>query len=812
MNIDKEKLMKSISAEEYYADQLGVPEKSDGKGNLYFCKFHDDQKTPNMVVFPDGKFKCFACGEGGDILAFHQHRTGLSFPDVLSDLAQKYASHLLDNNGNGFGTHPVTAAQNGDIFLNRAKPKSTDQSKRGNKTPLGEPTDRYPYHDENGGVRFEVLRYKNKQFRQRQPDGDGGWIWNLNGVETVLYRLQELISGKGVLYICEGEKDVIALCKLRLRATTAPMGAGKWKTEYNKYLAGEDVVILPDNDSVGKNSAYQIASSLYGTVKTVKIVNLPGLEEHQDVSDYLASHTVEDLQDKVKNTQPFDCSLKITGEEVLNSLDLLDSHWGKIENFKSNDLPEIPANLLPGNYGKFAKALAVATEVSEGLAVFGVLGTVSAAISHRFSVSPKQGWEESINVYLLAALPPGNNKSSVLKACSKPLVTWQQEQVKKLGPKIKQLISERKTMERLIEKERNLAINNNDNDLRKIDIHEVSEMEAKLEDLPVLPQIFVTDTTPEALVSAVAAQGGRFAILSDEGGIMEVISGLYTGGKANINIILNGIDGGYVRVERKDTSFDLSPYLTFCLFVQPIVVRNMGGKKAFKGNGMVERFLYLLPQSKLGYRTHDTEPVSKTLKDEYNLQIIELLNRYLLVGEGEDERFVLTLDEQSHEAWKLFLNQVEKELRANGKLFPIAGWGAKISGFALRLAGLIHVMKGKDVDVQIDYETMENALTLATHLKEHALAAFGVMSVDKATEKAKVVLRWIRTNGELSFTRSSCQTALHGQFEDVDELVASLDFLKERNIVKGPENVTTSGKGRPSIIYHVNPALFLNVN
>ncbi len=675
------------------------------------------------------------------------------------------------------------------------------------------PSGFHPYTDTEGHPLFWRIRLdhpdKGKQFF---PLSFNGSKWELkepkfpNG--KPLYRLHEIVSRPDeTVWIVEGEKCADALAGLGLLTTTSGGSTSAAGADWSD-VAGRSVIIWQDNDQPGLKYAKEVTKpvlTLDCHVQWVDISKLrwPDGEGGEDAVDWILSNPLFNKDDME--------ALPKFAENGLNLLNSVNSHWGEMENFKSNDLPEIPANLLPGNYGKFAKALAVATEVPEGLVVFGVLGAISAAISHRFCVNPKGNWEETINIYLLAALPPGNNKSSVLKACSKPLVAWEKEQAEKLGPEIKLAKSERKIMEKLIEKERDLAIRGKDHDLQKLEIHRVAEMEAKLEDPPVLPKIFVTDATPESLVAVVAAQGGRFAILSDEGGIMEVVSGLYSGGKANINIILSGIDGGYVRVERKDSSFDLSPYLTFCLFAQPVVISSMGGKKAFTGNGMLERFLYLLPQSKLGYRTHDTEPVSKVLQAGYNHQVIELLNKFMLVADGEDERFVLKLDDQSHQKWKTFLNQTEKEFRPGGKLYLINGWGAKLSGFALRFAGLIHVMKGKDVDSQIDHETMESALTLATHLKEHALAAFGLMSVDQATKKAGVVLEWIKANGELTFTRSTCHSALHGQFEGVDELICALDILKERSLINGPESVP-SNKGRPSIIYHVNPALFSDVN
>ena len=114
----------------------------------------------------------------------------------------------------------------------------------------------YPYQDENRAVLFEVVRFDtndpDKRFRQRQPDGKGGYVWSIKGVRRVLYRLPELIAavkaGQRVLN-CEGERDADTAVKLGYAATTAPEGINKWLKEYNEFLRGADLVIVSDNDA-----------------------------------------------------------------------------------------------------------------------------------------------------------------------------------------------------------------------------------------------------------------------------------------------------------------------------------------------------------------------------------------------------------------------------------------------------------------------------------------------------------------------------------------------------------------------------------
>jgi hypothetical protein len=172
--------------------------------------------------------------------------------------------------------------------------------------------DTYDYVDEAGHMLFQVVRFVPKDFRQRHPDGIGGWVWNLQGVRRVPYHLDEMtLAAKQPgwrVYIVEGEKDADQLAgRWGLIATTCPMGAGKWNQEYNRYFNNAEVVIIPDNDAVGTAHAVQVATELLPIARTVKILHLAGLPDKGDVSDWLSAGGSEgELEDLVENTQPFD--------------------------------------------------------------------------------------------------------------------------------------------------------------------------------------------------------------------------------------------------------------------------------------------------------------------------------------------------------------------------------------------------------------------------------------------------------------------------------------------------------------------------
>jgi hypothetical protein len=156
----------------------------------------------------------------------------------------------------------------------------------------------YDYTDEAGCLRYQVVRFDPKDFRQRRPDGSGGWAWDIKGVERLLYRLPELLAAdtSQTVFIPEGEKDVDALRELGLVATCNPGGAGKWQSRFAGPLRDRHIVILPDNDETGQGHARQVAESLAEVAASVKVLLMPDLPVAGDVSDWLdAGGTAEEL-------------------------------------------------------------------------------------------------------------------------------------------------------------------------------------------------------------------------------------------------------------------------------------------------------------------------------------------------------------------------------------------------------------------------------------------------------------------------------------------------------------------------------------
>lgn len=152
----------------------------------------------------------------------------------------------------------------------------------------------YPYKNANGEIVIEKVRKAGKKFSIRRPV-NGGYIYKeaTKGLDIPLYNLPD-VARSDTVYIVEGEKDVETLRELGLVATCNFDGAGKWKDCYSETLKGKSIVILPDNDSAGDKHCNKVIASLKGKASSVKRVDLPGLKEHGDVTDYISNGGTRD--------------------------------------------------------------------------------------------------------------------------------------------------------------------------------------------------------------------------------------------------------------------------------------------------------------------------------------------------------------------------------------------------------------------------------------------------------------------------------------------------------------------------------------
>jgi putative DNA primase/helicase len=169
--MDKNAILERLNFKSNYESEVQGIRWGKGAEGVGLCPFHDDHNPSLSVNSETGLFFCHTCGAKGDIIDFHMRRYGVDFKTTLAELAERAG---------------VTASDDRRIIAI------------------------YDYQNEAGDLLFQVVKYPpkpdgKKDFRQRRPDGHGGWIWSVKGIALVPYNLQAVMAAEAV-FIAEGEK------------------------------------------------------------------------------------------------------------------------------------------------------------------------------------------------------------------------------------------------------------------------------------------------------------------------------------------------------------------------------------------------------------------------------------------------------------------------------------------------------------------------------------------------------------------------------------------------------------------------------
>lgn len=270
--------------------RLEKPRKS-GKGWTALCPAHEDRE-PSLSV-----------GEGADGRALLTCHRGCKFEKIASAL--------------GMAVVDLFPPRVPEMYTPRVSSNGATAHKH-EPTPIASADEKrhwpvvatYPYVDADGCEVFQVLRKEphvqlegaepKKTFVQRRREGDA-WVWNLDGIDTrPLYRLPELLADldmQRTVLLVEGEKDADTARSLGIPATAHAGGAKGWRAEYAEQLAGADVVIVPDNDTQGREWALEAAAALVHAGARVRMFAVPLLDEKSDLTDWVrAGASVEQIQ------------------------------------------------------------------------------------------------------------------------------------------------------------------------------------------------------------------------------------------------------------------------------------------------------------------------------------------------------------------------------------------------------------------------------------------------------------------------------------------------------------------------------------
>ncbi len=287
--MDKETIRRHFEGDyqKFYGKYLPDVKRTNGDEYQAKCPFHDDKNPSFSFNKKTGEYFCHGCGKKGYIFHFYARINSLDdkrdFRKVLAGIAK-------------------------DFGINGAEAQSRFVKA-------------YDYTDAAGKLVFQVCRYDPKSFKQRRPNGNGGWSYDLKDTTRVLYRLPDVIKADEVL-IVEGEKDAETALGMGFTATTSPMGAKKWRDEYTPCLKDKAIVLIPDNDNEGREHMAQVGAAVKDAVKNLKWLDLPDVPSKGDLSDWARNFTskeeaAERLAILIENAKEYHPPKKYTIEDAI---------------------------------------------------------------------------------------------------------------------------------------------------------------------------------------------------------------------------------------------------------------------------------------------------------------------------------------------------------------------------------------------------------------------------------------------------------------------------------------------------------------
>lgn len=492
------------------------------------------------------------------------------------------------------------------------------------------------------------------------------------------------------------------------------------------------------------------------------------------------------------------------------------------------DLPEFPVDCLPPPIARFCREEAIATQTPVDLVAMLVLGAGGAGLAKKLKVHIRDSWFEHVNIFVVAALPPGERKSTVFNHVKDPVMKAEAEEIEACRDLIAEAESELRIMQSTLKAKEGQAAKEEDPEELKTLLGDCKELAKCIANfiVPAKPQYVVDDCTPEALAKMLTEQGGRLFQASAEGTAFEIAKGRYSD-TANLDVYLKGHANDALRTNRigREREIEDEPALSVALAVQPDCIEGLNDDPSMRGRGFLARFLYAIPTSKVGTRMIAAPPVSKEAAAQYESIMLSLWKLdWNKDQDGNRKPYILAFSGEADAALREFETWLEPQLLPGGELAELAGWANKLAGAVARLSGIVHMLDcasdlGQGWMYPIGEDIVLRIIALAKeYLIPHAKAAFQMMVGSAARCDAIRVIDRLKTdlcelcvsvNGVPLFSKRDLHAKVFGgnrrKSEEVDRC---LDLLEDHLYIRAIDMGKTSRRGRkPSQKYEVNPLI-----
>ena len=466
---------------------------------------------------------------------------------------------------------------------------------------------------------------------------------------------------------------------------------------------------------------------------------------------------------------------------------------------QSSTLPPFPVEALPNVIRSYVSAVAEHSQTAPDMAAVISLGVLATCLQGKYKVEGTPGYTEQLSLYTVVIAAPGERKSSVMRDMTRFLYDYEQEYNAAHSQEIWENRMKREALERQISSlQKKLERNENLQDEAELQL-----LQEQLEEMPELKPLrfFADDCSSEALTSLMAANNGVFSVISTEGGIFDIMAGRYSN-KTNIDIWLKGHCGDAIYVDRmsRDAERILHPALSAILSIQPSVLDEIMSNTTMSGRGLIARFLYASPPSRIGSRVFCTPPIPPEVTAAYR----NLVFRLMAIPVNAEAQNI-HLSEKAFERMADYFQEHERFLAGEGQ--AISDWASKYIGAVLRIAGLLHCVDVEGSQQEIASATIGNAIQIGKYFLAHSAYAYSMMGTDLSIQKAKFVLAKLKKKNIRQIKRSELFQMCRGKFfKKTEEIFPTLELLEEHGYIRleEPERQTV---GRPADVkVIINPA------
>lgn len=377
---------------------------------------------------------------------------------------------------------------------------------------------------------------------------------------------------------------------------------------------------------------------------------------------------------------------------------------------QSYSLPTINFTNFPECIVEPILTISTSFNVSQDFVFTSLLATISGCCRGKISVRRNKNHNEQLSLFFLNLLPPGMKKSLIQETMSRPIKEYQETQAEKHD----EVVRKNKIQQRLIKKQIKLLEKNisNNGSFSDEDISKISQLEQQMPQDNYSPNYLLFNCTPEGLEQEMQRQGGAITVFGSEAGFLKNLSS-----KKNDLILLAREGEPYRRAKAKKQIVIEKPSLTISIAAQPKAVEKFLKNPLFQEDGCLSRFL-------IAHHNKPCPPAMTTeLPEATSSWLTGLLHSLLKFSTETNAQQALILSEEAKVRWNTFDIEIQQHENIN---YPevIKGFYRKLSGTALRLAGVLHVASEPQwLETPISEALMANAIDLARYFEMQSIQA-----------------------------------------------------------------------------------------